>query len=42
MVRSLLIPHREIEYFLPGNWEIALPGNETKITSDFSVMPAIG
>ncbi len=42
MVRSLLIPDREIEYFSPGVWEIALAGNETQIISDFSIMRAIG
>ena len=42
VVRSLLIPDREIEYFSPGVWEIALAGNETQIISDFSIMPAIG
>jgi hypothetical protein len=40
MMASLLVSDREIKYFLPSIWETALPGKETQVTSDLSVMVA--
>jgi hypothetical protein len=40
MMASLLVSDCEIKYFLPSIWETALPGKETQVTSDFSVMVA--
>jgi hypothetical protein len=40
MMASLLVSDREIKYFLPSIWETALPGKESQVTSDLSVMVA--